>query len=105
MTSSECVAAIQLADVGGALAVCDGDGRVVGATPAARDLLSRLGAALDELPAGLPAALWARIAAHPVGHAVQWRPSGAGHLLLGCTRYSLGLVTWLLVMSEIGHKQ
>lgn len=99
------VDAIHLEQVGGALAACDSDGWVMGCSPAARELLSRLGVAFELLPAALPAPLWQMISAHPVGHAVQWRASDAWHLLLGCTRYSLGGQGWLLVMSEIGRKQ
>jgi signal transduction histidine kinase len=40
-----------------------------------------------------------------VGVAVQWRSSGAGHLLLGCTRYALAGEGWRLVMRESGQKQ
>jgi two-component system sensor histidine kinase AtoS len=60
---------------------------------------------LEVLPIALPAELWRLLTAHDVAIAVQWRSSGAGHLLLGCTRYPLGDAAWLLVMSEIGQKQ
>ncbi len=99
------VTAIDLADVGGALATCDASGTVTGCSPSAWSLLSRLGLDVPRLPAALPDGLWDVITSRPVGEAVQWRSSGAWHLLLGCTRYALGADRWLLVMSEIGQKQ
>jgi signal transduction histidine kinase len=96
---------IELKDVGGAIATCDPDGRLTGCSPTGQDLLGRLGVSFDALHAMLPLDLWRLLQATDVGVAVQWRSSGAGHLLLGCSRYALGANGWLLVMSEIGQKQ
>jgi signal transduction histidine kinase len=97
--------AIELAEVGGALAACDSQGRIAGCSPSARQLLSRLGLSLESLPAPIPTVLWQLIASRDVGVAVQWRSSAEEDLMLGCTRYRLGDDGWLLVMSEISHKQ
>lgn len=98
-------ATIALSEVGGTLAVCDPEGRIVGCSPSAWVLLSRLGVAVDVLPAPLPIILWQLIVSREVGEAVQWRSSGEETLLLGCTRYRLGESRWLLIMSEISQKQ
>jgi signal transduction histidine kinase len=96
---------IALEDVGGALATCDMQGRITACSPSGLALLSRMSAAFAALPAEVPPELWVMILRSPVGDAVTWRPSEAGHLSLGCTRYRLGRDQWLLVMSEIGQKQ
>ena len=99
------VSSIELADVGGAIATCDAHGRLTGCSPSGRELLARLGTSFDAPLAPLPLDLWRLLQTTDIGTAVQWRSSGADHLLLGCSRYALGDSSWLLVMSEIGHKQ
>lgn len=99
------IASIELQHVGGALAVCDGAGCVVGASPGGRDLLSKMGIDLTTLPAPLTPDLWSVVCARNVGEAAQWRAGPDGDLLLGCTRYHCGDDAWLLVMSEISQKQ
>jgi signal transduction histidine kinase len=99
------VSTIDLAQVGGAIATCDAHGRLTGASPSGRELLGRMGTSFETPLAPLPVDLWRLLSSSDVGTAVQWRSSGADHLLLGCSRYALGDAAWLLVMSEIGHKQ
>jgi signal transduction histidine kinase len=92
---------IALDAVGGALVVCSRDGVVLGASPAADDILTRMGGA----PRRLPATLWARLENAPVGDAVIWSSSETTGRILGCTRYPVGDDQVLLVMREITLEQ
>jgi len=110
---SKAVASIDLAHVGGAFAVCDREGRVVGGSPNGMELLTRMGVNLATLPAPIAPELWSRLGSYGVGEAIQWRATasanassdGDADLLLGCTRYRSGNDAWLLVMREISEKQ
>lgn len=99
------VASIDLAQVGGAFAVCDFDGRVLGGSPNGMELLTRMGVDLATLPAPIAPDLWALLGSTNVGDAIQWRANGEAELLLGCTRYRSGSDAWLLVMREISDIQ
>lgn len=90
---------VDLAHVEAPLVLCSCDGRVQAATPSAFELLARLSIAID-MPARLPAELWAVLDRTASAHAVQWRPPGSSHLVLGCTRYRAG-DGWLLTMKEV----
>ena len=92
-------AALDLERVAAPLALCDGDGRLVARTPAARALLAACGA--EE--ARIPEALWRELTAVPCGEAVTWRPEGT--LCLGCTRYAVGTTQMLVLMREVSGKQ
>ncbi len=92
-------AVLDLEQVAAPLALCDGDGRLVAGTPAARELLAACGA--EE--ARIPEALWRELTAVPCGEAVTWRPEGA--LCLGCTRYAVGDQQMLVLMREVSGKQ
>ena len=92
-------AALDLEQVAAPLALCDGDGRLVAGTPAARELLAACGAEEGRVPE----ALWRELSAVPCGEAVTWRPEGA--LCLGCTRYAVGDQQMLVLMREVSGKQ
>ncbi|MBL8971682.1 MAG: response regulator [Myxococcales bacterium] len=92
-------AALDLEQVAAPLALCDGDGRLVAGTPAARELLAACGAEEGRVPE----ALWRELTAVPCGEAVTWRPEGA--LCLGCTRYAVGDQQMLVLMREVSGKQ
>jgi signal transduction histidine kinase len=96
---------IELHEVGGAIATCDAQGRLTGASPTGQALLARLGVSFAAPRAPLPGELWRLLQARVVGLGVLGRASGAGHLLLGCSRYALGHSDWMRVMSDIGQKQ
>ncbi len=95
---------IPLARVGAPVLVCSPAGEVLGHSPEARSLMSRLG---HELVLGreLPVPLWSALMAAPVGEATEWRPGQvARDDVLGCTRYQLGSSHWLLLMREVSKK-
>lgn len=96
---------LRLRDIGVAMAVLDGHGALVSATPAASHLLHRF-----QLPteprAVLPARLAYELATAPLGEAIIWRhPSTDVGAVLGCTRYGLGSEHLLLLMREITEQQ
>jgi signal transduction histidine kinase len=96
----------QLADlerVDAPLTVCSTSGHAVAATLRGRELLERI-AGLSHIPAPLPPPLWAALAGVPPGRAVEWRPPGGAHMVLGCTRYRAG-DGYLLLMNEITDKR
>lgn len=92
---------IALDEVGGALVACSRDGAILGASPAARDILIRMGGG----PRHLPARLWARLADAPSGQPVIWSSSDSTGRIFGCTRYPVGDDRILLVMREITLQQ
>lgn len=95
-----------LAEVGGALAVCSNDGRIVGATPNATTLFGCLGVDVGNLPRALPDTLWQSIASTPRGSATEWSPEGVSESgCLGCTAYDVGTDHVLLLMREVSKKQ
>jgi signal transduction histidine kinase len=92
---------IPLDAVGGALVACSRDGAILGASPAAGDILIRMGGT----PRRLPTTLWAQLENAPLGEAVIWSSSDSTGRILGCTRYPVGDDQILLVMREIILKQ
>lgn len=89
--------------VGAPLVVSSLEGEARAATPDALELLRRHTDFVD-MPAPLPAELWAALDAVPSGRAIEWRPPRDVRHLLGCTRYPAG-GTYLLIMNEISEKQ
>jgi signal transduction histidine kinase len=92
---------IALDAVGGALVSCSRDGAILGASPAASDILTRMGGT----PRRVPATLWAQLENARIGEAVIWSSNDATGRILGCTRYPVGDDQLLLVMREITLQQ
>lgn len=92
---------IALDEVGGALVACSRDGAILGVSPAAGDILTRMGGTSRQLPT----TLWAQLAEAPIGQAVIWSSSECTGRILGCTRYPVGADRILLVMREITLQQ
>lgn len=92
---------ISLDTVGGALVACSRDGAILGASPAAGDILTRMGGT----PGRLPSTLWAQLERAPVGEAVIWSSTASTGGILRCTRYRFGDDQLLLVMREITLQQ
>lgn len=94
---------VRVDDIGAAIAVLDGDGRVVVASPAAIALFDRL-----RLPFALNAPvapeLGRELAATPMGEALTWRQED-GDGIVGYTRYTLGDDHTLLLFREITEMQ
>jgi signal transduction histidine kinase len=88
---------IALDAVGGALVACSRGGVVLGASPAAGDILIRIGGT----PERLPATLWSKLENAPTGEAVIWSSSTSTGRILGCTRYPVGEDQVLIVLREI----
>lgn len=97
-------ARLNLDEVGGPLAVCDERGDVLGASPAARDVLRRVGIDLPVLPCPLPQTLWEAICSSPIGAAIDWAPERSDRRL-GCTSYLIGGGYVLLMMREVSRKR
>ncbi|HEX3764586.1 MAG TPA: HAMP domain-containing sensor histidine kinase [Kofleriaceae bacterium] len=92
---------IALDAVGGALVACSRDGAILGASPAAGDILTRMGGTSRRLPS----TLWAQLENAPIGEAVIWSSTDSTGRILGCTRYPVGDDQLLLVMREITLQQ
>jgi signal transduction histidine kinase len=96
---------LRLDQIGGAVAVTDREGDVVGVTLPASDLFARLEIPIRELPAPLPSSLRDQLAKTPFGVAMEWTPPDRAHAVrLGCTRYFLGEAHQLVLMREISEK-
>jgi signal transduction histidine kinase len=89
-------------DVDAPLAVCSATGVLQSATPAALTLLRRLGV-VSEVPAPLPSGLWSSLENAAVGDAIEWQPPQAAGGMLGCTRYVVQQVGFLLLMREVSQ--
>src|SRR5215510_13111818 len=92
---------IALDAVDGALVACSRDGAIIDASPAARDILTRMGGT----PKRLPTTLWTGLENAPVGEAVIWSSNERTGRILGCTRYPIGDDQVLLVMRELTLQQ
>lgn len=90
---------VDLAYVEAPLVLCSREGDVRAATPTALELLARVSIS-TLFPTPLPAELWAALDRSATATAVQWRPPGSSHLVLGCTRYR-ARDGWLLIMKEV----
>lgn len=96
---------LRLDDVHGPLAICDGEGTLEALTPAARNLLGRVGVEVEETPLLLPETLRRAIQSTELGEATEWSPPEASlPYRLGCTRYALGSSHYLLLMRELSDK-
>jgi predicted regulator of Ras-like GTPase activity (Roadblock/LC7/MglB family) len=95
--------ALDIATVEAPIALCSDAGRVQVATGPALALLRRVSVA-DQPPATVPAELWRLLERTPTGEAVEWRPTGARHGVLGCTRYAAARGSYLLLMREVTAK-
>src|SRR5262245_65462096 len=94
--------ALDLATIEAPLLLCADNGHLRWATPAALALLRQV--AFAEQPRSLPRGLWRLLERTSAGEAVEWRPPGTPHHVLGCTRYAAGRDTYLLLMREISAK-
>lgn len=94
--------ALDLATIEAPLLLCAGDGHLRLATPSALALLCH--ATQGGQPQSLPVDLWRLLEKAPVGEAVEWRPPGAPHSVLGCTRYAAGRGSYLLLIRELSAK-
>ncbi|HEX2672390.1 MAG TPA: hypothetical protein VHM25_16025, partial [Polyangiaceae bacterium] len=94
--------ALDLTTIEAPLLLCGDNGRLQSATPSALALLRRI--AVVEQPRSLPVELWRLLQRAPAGEAVEWRPPGAPHHVLGCTRYAAGHDSYLLLMREVSEK-
>jgi signal transduction histidine kinase len=103
MMDFERLEALQLAQVGAPLIVCDGAGRVVGLTPDAEKLLGWLGIPTEPLPSPLPESLWLRVRHAEVAESVEWRPA-CGRECIAFTRHALGREHSLVLLQEISTK-
>ena len=92
---------IALDAVGGALVACSRDGAILGASPAADDILIRMGGTSRRLPS----TLWAQLESAPIGESVIWSSTDSTGRIMGCTRYPVGDDQLLLVMREITLQQ
>jgi signal transduction histidine kinase len=92
---------LDLTTIEAPLLLCAENGRLQLATPSALALLHRV--AVIE-PRALPVDLWRLLERAPTGEAIEWRPSGAPHHVLGCTRYPAGRGCYLLLMREVSAK-
>lgn len=97
---------VDFAHVEAPLLICTAEGDVVAATPASRELLHRLSILL-EVPGRLPTELWATLDRASLGTSVQWRPPGASHIVLGCTRYRArdGFLVTMKELSDVHAAQ
>jgi len=86
------------------MALCTDAGLLQAATIPALSLLRRV-AIVDALPAPVPQELWRLLERSPSGEAVEWRPAGARHEVLGFTRYRAARGLFVLLMREVSAKQ
>ena len=93
---------LALEGVGSAMVVCDGESRLLGASPAARSLFLRAGVSIGASLEPLPEGLWTALRAAGADQAL-WRPTPAG-CLIGVSRYALGSAHSLLVMREVPER-
>jgi signal transduction histidine kinase len=94
--------ALDLATIEAPLLLCAGNGELQLATPSAIALLRRV--LIGEHSRSLPVDLWRLLERAPMGEAVEWRPPGARHSVIGCTRYPAGHGCYLLLMREVSAK-
>jgi len=96
--------ALDIATVEAPLALCSATGVVQAATAPALALLRRV-AIIERLPSAVPSDLWRLLERTPTGEAVEWRPIGLAHELLGCSRYPAAKGSYLLLMREVSSKR
>lgn len=96
---------LQLDQVGSALALCSGDGYLLGASLSAKELLARAGIATSRLPRALPSELWALCSESVPGCTTVYQPGGAQSIQLAVTRYEYAHTQVLLMLGEVHDKQ
>jgi signal transduction histidine kinase len=95
---------LDIATVEAPIAVCTANGVLQGATSPALALLRRV-SKVDKLPCAVPADLWRLLERTPCGEAIEWRPLGAPHEVLGCTRYPAAPGSYVVLMREISGQR
>lgn len=86
------------------IALCSATGVLHLATAPALALLRRI-SVIDSLPSSVPADLWRLLERTATGEAVEWRPLGLAHEVLGCTRYPAAPGSYVLLMREVSSKR
>jgi signal transduction histidine kinase len=86
------------------IALCSASGVLLAATPPALTLLRRA-CLLEQFPIAVPAELWRLLERTATGEAVEWRPPGLAHEVLGCTRYPGAPGSFVLLMREVSSKR
>ena len=86
------------------LAICSKEGKVLDASPSAKQLLARAWCSLDNPAPTLPQAMWAAINEMALGEELHWRPSDAD-VCLACTRHTLGDSYMLLMLEDASNQQ
>lgn len=95
---------LDIATVEAPIALCTDSGMIQAATAPALALLQRV-SVLVQTPAPVPPELWRLLERTPNGEAVEWRPPGARHEVLGFTRYFAARGLYVLLMREVSQKQ
>jgi len=95
---------LDIATVEAPLALCSATGVVQAATAPALALLRRV-AIIERLPSAVPPDLWRLLERTATGEAVEWRPLGLAHEVLGCSRYPAASGSYLLLMREVSSKR
>jgi two-component system, NtrC family, C4-dicarboxylate transport sensor histidine kinase DctB len=95
---------LDIATVEAPLALCSATGVVQVATAPALALLRRV-AIIERLPSAVPPDLWRLLERTATGEAVEWRPLGLAHEVLGCSRYPAASGGYLLLMREVSSKR
>lgn len=95
---------LDIAAVEAPIALCTATGVLQVATAPALALLRRI-AVIEQLPSAVPAALWRLLERTATGEAVEWRPLGLAHEVLGCTRYPAAPGNYVLLMREVSSKR
>jgi len=95
---------LDIASVEAPIAVCTASGVLKAATAPALALLRRA-TVIEHFPASVPLELWRLLERTASGEAVEWRPPGLAHEVLGCTRYPAAPGQYVLLMREVSSKR
>lgn len=94
---------LDIATVEAPIAVCTANGGLKAATAPALALLRRA-STRDPASTMIPPDLWRLLERAAVGEAVEWRPPGSRHEVIGCTRYGTAGGGYVLLMKEVSSK-